>query len=88
MAQQLSGGDYATANFAIAGVFIARLLPAVFLGPLAGVIADKLDRRKLMVNCDILRAALYISIPIANNYFWLYTAMILFECITLFCSPA
>ena len=58
LAQQLSGGDYATANFAIAGVFIARLLPAVFLGPIAGVIADKLDRRQLMVNCDILRAAL------------------------------
>ena len=88
MAQQLSGGDYAKANFAIAGVFIARLLPAVFLGPIAGVIADKLDRRKLMVNCDIVRAALYISIPIANNYFWLYTAMILVECITLFWSPA
>ena len=88
LAQQLSGGDYAKANFAIAGVFIARLLPAVFLGPIAGVIADKLDRRKLMVNCDILRAALYISIPIANNYFWLYTAMILVECITLFWSPA
>ena len=88
MAQQLSGGDYAKANFAIAGVFIARLLPAVFLGPIAGVIADKLDRRKLMVNCDVLRAALYISIPIANNYFWLYTAMILVECITLFWSPA
>jgi dTMP kinase len=88
MAQQLSGGDYTTANFAIAGVFIARLLPAVFLGPIAGVIADKLDRRKLMVNCDILRTALYISIPIANNYFWLYTAMILVECITLFWSPA
>ena len=88
MAQQLSGGDYATANFAIAGVFIARLLPAVFLGPLAGVIADKLDRRKLMVNCDILRTGLYISIPIFHNYFWLYTATILVECITLFWSPA
>jgi dTMP kinase len=88
LAQQLSGGDYAKANFAIAGVFIARLLPAVFLGPIAGVIADKLDRRKLMVNCDILRTALYISIPIVNNYFWLYTAMILVECITLFWSPA
>ena len=88
LAQQLSGGDYAKANFAIAGVFIARLLPAVFLGPIAGVIADKLDRRKLMVNCDILRTALYISIPIFHNYFWLYTAMILVECITLFWSPA
>jgi dTMP kinase len=52
------------------------------------VIADKLDRRKLMVNCDILRTGLYISIPIFHNYFWLYTAMILVECITLFWSPA
>ena len=88
LAQQLSGGDYATANYAIAGVFIARLLPAVFLGPIAGVIADRFDRRKLMVSCDILRTGLYISIPIAHNYFWLYTATILVECVTLFWSPA
>ena len=88
MAQQLSGGSYATANFAIAGVFIARLLPAVFLGPIAGVIADRFDRRRLMFNVDIMRAALYISIPVVNTYFWLYTAMILVECLTLFWSPA
>jgi dTMP kinase len=88
LAQQLSGDSYAKANFAIAGVFIARLLPSVFLGPLAGVIADRFDRRKLMVVCDILRTALYISIPIVHNYFWLYTATILVECITLFWSPA
>jgi dTMP kinase len=88
LAQQLSGGSYATANFAIAGVFIARLLPAVFLGPIAGVIADRFDRRRLMVVVDIMRAALYISIPIVHTYFWLYTAMILVECLTLFWSPA
>jgi dTMP kinase len=88
LAQQLSGGNYATANFAIAGVFIARLLPAVFLGPLAGVIADRFDRRMLMVTADVIRFALYISIPIVNNYFWLYTATILVECVSLFWSPA
>ncbi len=88
LAAQLSGGSYATANFAIAGVFIARLLPAVFLGPIAGVIADRFDRRKLMVSVDLMRGALYISIPIVQTYFWLYTAMILVECLTLFWSPA
>ena len=88
LAQQLSGGSYAKANFAIAGVFIARLLPAVFLGPIAGVIADRIDRRMLMVVADIIRFALYISIPIVNNYLWLYTATILVECVTLFWSPA
>jgi dTMP kinase len=88
LAAQLSGGSYATANFAIAGVFIARLLPAVFLGPIAGVIADRFDRRRLMVSVDIIRGALYISIPIVHTYFWLYAAMILVECLTLFWSPA
>ena len=88
LAQQLAGGDYAKANFAIAGVFIVRLLPAEILGPFAGVIADKFDRRKLMVICDILRFSLYLSIPIVGNYFWLYTASILVEIVTLFWSPA
>jgi dTMP kinase len=88
LAQQLSGGDYAKANFAIAGVFIVRLLPAVILGPFAGVIVDRIDRRKLMVACDIIRFTLYLSIPIVGNYFWLYTASILVETVTLFWSPA
>ena len=88
MAQKLSQGNYSTANFAIAGVFIARLLPSVFLGPIAGVIADKFDRRKLMVIADILRGGLYISIAVYQNYYWLYAATILVECITLFWSPA
>jgi len=88
LAQQLAGGDYAKANFAIAGVFIVRLLPAIILGPFAGVIADRFDRRKLMVFCDVIRFALYASIPIVGSYFWLYTATILVEIVTLFWSPA
>ena len=88
LAQELSGGNYKKANFAIAGVFIVRLLPAVFLGPIAGVIADRFDRRRLMIACDILRFALYLSIPIVGNYLWLYTATVLVEAVTLFWSPA
>ena len=88
LAQQLAGGDYATANFAIAGVFIARLLPSVILGPIAGVIADRFDRKLVMVIGDIMRAGLFISIPIVGNYLWLYIATVLVECVTMFWSPA
>lgn len=88
LAQQLAGGNYVTANFAIAGVFIARLLPSVLLGPIAGVIADRFDRKKVMVIGDFLRAFLFISIPIVNNYTWLYIATVLVECVTLFWSPS
>ena len=41
-----------------------------------------------MIICDILRFSLYLSIPIVGNYFWLYTASVLVEIVTLFWSPA
>ena len=88
LAQQLAGGSYSKANFAIAGVFIARLLPSVILGPIAGVIADRFDRKRVMVIGDFLRAGLFVSIPLVGNYLWLYVATILVECVTLFWSPA
>jgi dTMP kinase len=88
LAKQLADGDYASANFAIAGVFIFRLLPSVILGPLAGVIADRFDRKRTMIVCDILRGLLFASIPLVGSLLWLYIATILIESITLFWSPA
>ena len=87
LASDLSG-SYKKANFAIAGVFIVRLLPAVLLGPIAGVIADRFDRRRLMIICDILRFGLYLSIPLVHTYFWLFTGTAIVETVTLFWSPA
>ena len=37
--------------------------PALVLGPLAGVMADRWDRRYTMVVCDLLRFVLFASIP-------------------------
>jgi len=45
LAQQLAGDNYSKANFAIAVVFIVRLLPAVILGPIVGVIAGSIPTR-------------------------------------------
>lgn len=87
-AQQLAGGDYTKANLAISGVFIVRLAPALILGPIAGVIADRFDRRKLMVVSDLVRFALYLSIPIVGTYLWLFVATCLAEVAALFWSPA
>jgi dTMP kinase len=80
--------SFAGQNFALGAVLLFRLLPAILLGPLAGAFADRFDRRKTMVVADILRFALFASIPIVENLIWLFVAQFLIEAISLFWIPA
>ena len=88
LAPRLASGSYASANLAIAGVFILRLAPAIVMGPLGGVIADRLDRRLTMVVCDVARFGLFLSIPIVGTLWWLLTATFLIEAASLIWIPA
>jgi dTMP kinase len=88
LAKNLASGSYTAENFAIAGVFILRLAPAVVLGPLAGAFADRLDRRWTLVFGDLLRGLLFLTIPLVGTLGWLYTATVLIECLALFWMPA
>ena len=56
MANQLADG-YAAKNYAIAGVLLLRVLPAIVIGPLAGYVADRLDRRATLIWGDYVRGA-------------------------------
>lgn len=51
-------------GLAFGGVVVARLLPTIVLGPLAGAFADRFDRRLTMVVCDLVRFLLFASIPL------------------------
>ena len=86
-----TGGDdvsYAGANLAVSGVLVLRLAPAILLGPLAGAIADRWDRKATMVVGDVLRGALFVSIPVVGTLWWLFTATLLIEVVALFWAPA
>lgn len=48
---------------AISYLSVVVALPVVLFGPLAGVLVDRWDRRKVMVICDSLRALLVVLIP-------------------------
>jgi dTMP kinase len=81
--------------YATGGVLVFRLLPAVLFGPLAGAFADRWDRRRTMVFCDLLRFALFLSIPIVGSVaardtalLYLLVASFLIETVSLFWIPA
>jgi MFS family permease len=44
----------------VSGVMLARAVPAMLAGPLAGVILDRLDRRTVMITSDLIRAAVAV----------------------------
>ncbi|HEU4867889.1 MAG TPA: dTMP kinase [Actinomycetota bacterium] len=50
-------------EFAIAAVLLARMGPTLLFSPIAGVLADRWDRKKLMVICDVARAGLILTLP-------------------------
>lgn len=51
---------------AVGGVLILRLAPPIFAGPVGGVLADRLDRRAIMVGTNLGMAALIAALPFAG----------------------
>jgi hypothetical protein len=45
----------------VTGVMLARAIPAVLAGPVAGVLLDRLDRKRIMIASDLVRALLALG---------------------------
>jgi len=94
LASALAGPGAAAQYSAVGGVWLSSLLPALVLGPLAGAVADRMDRRLNMIIGDVLRAALYLSIPLdlslhfVNELTWVYLVQFVASCVSLFWTPA
>ncbi|MEV6237726.1 MFS transporter [Lentzea sp. NPDC051838] len=57
-----------TGSLAATGLTLAaEFLPPVLLGPVAGVLADRWDRRKLMIATDVLRAVAVALLLLARD---------------------
>ena len=70
--------------------FAATAVPSVVLGPLAGVLVDRWDRRRTMIACDVIRAALVLAVPFAFEIHigLVYLAAFLTATVTLLFRPA
>ena len=80
------GGD--TAGSAIALVMIARILPGFFLASVGGVIVDRLNRKRLLITCDILRAGVLLVLPAIDTLWGLVLASLVLELATSLWGPA
>ena len=58
--------DVSGSASAVGGVLVARLLPTL-ASPLVGVLADRLDRRAVLVAADLVRAVLVVGLIFARD---------------------
>ena len=53
--------------FALGAVFITKMLPWALASPLAGLIVDRFNRRRLMIASDILRAGVVLGLLVVDE---------------------
>ena len=90
LAYHISGG-----STSVAVTLLAYTVPAVLFAPPAGVIADRLDRKQIMLWCNIGRAAVVALIPIAsvipgvqNDFLHLLIITLIFSAVGQLFGPA
>ncbi len=86
----LSGGS----SFAVAGIMIAKIIPALLFSSVIGALVDRFDRRHTMIACDLVRSVLALGlIAIAGlsagvQLALIYFILLLMETASLFFFPA
>lgn len=83
-AAQLSQGN----AFAVTGVLVLRLVPTLFATPIGGVVADRFDRRRVMIWSDLARVVVIGATPFFPNLVALYIFAFVHECFSLIFLPA
>ena len=70
----------------VSGVMLARAIPAVLAGPIAGVLLDRMDRKRIMIASDLIRAvvALGFILTVHRHSTWL---LYLLSALLMFASP-
>ncbi|MBA2713298.1 MAG: MFS transporter [Rubrobacteraceae bacterium] len=71
---------------AVGGALVARLLPTL-AGPLVGVLADRLDRRVVLVANDLARAVLVLGLVFARDLAAIYALVFLMGLARTFFNP-
>lgn len=81
--------DKTNSDFLASMVFVAASLPAFFMTPFAGPLADRVDRKRIMVACSTIQAIAACGLLFARNYWALgIIAQAVVAAVAAFFSPA
>ena len=76
-------------NTAVSALFLAHSIPAVLFGLVAGTVVDRLDKRRVLITCDIIRGMFVILLTFAShNVFFVYIFTFVNSLITQMYVPA
>lgn len=82
---QLVGG--ASAAAAIGNALMLRILAFLLFSQLAGVIADRVDRKKILIAADITRFGLLAVFPFTESVWQIYALIFAINAATAFFTP-
>ncbi len=76
-------------NTAVSILFLAFGIPSLLFGLMAGVIVDHVDKRRVLITCDIFRAILVVGLFFAfTNPILVYILLFIHALLTQFYVPA
>src|SRR5215217_8323459 len=58
---------YSASGLVVGNLFLARALPPFLLSPVAGVVADRFARRKILIFSDVLRACVVLGFLLVDR---------------------
>lgn len=76
-------------NTAVSGLFMAYGIPAVLFGLVAGTLVDRLDKRRVLMLCDLIRGVFVLALLfLSQNMIVVYVITFLNALITQFYVPS
>ena len=73
---------------AVSIVMLMFSLPSILFGSLAGTLADRMDRKRLMIISDLIRSVLIVGIVFTSSLFEIYVLVALMSLFSSLFSPA
>lgn len=81
--------DIAGQNVALVlgGIFTIKMVAYVVIGPIAGGFADRVDRRRMLVALDLIRASVALMLPFVSEVWQVYVLIFILQAASAAFTP-